>query len=98
MASARITITEGPLVGILLRRSGRGDDVYAAATRWKVSPLPGERTVQRWTIRLLHGHGGRVGESVILEWRRERENHLVRALEKLPDRPSAAQAPRRATA
>ena len=94
----QLAAERGASVGILLRETGRGDDVYAAATRWKVSPLPGERTVQRWTIRLLHGHGGRVGESVILEWRRERENHLVRALEKLPDRPSAAQAPRRATA
>jgi protein ImuA len=86
----------GGSVGILLRQKGRGDAIYAAATRWLVAPHPGERTVQRWTIQLLHGHGGRVGQSVFLEWCRE--THTVRALEKLADRPSepAAQ-PLRAT-
>ena len=32
-------------------------DVYAAATRWHVSPAPGERTIQRWKIKQIHGHG-----------------------------------------
>jgi hypothetical protein len=84
----------GGSVGILLRQTGQGDNVYAAATRWHVSPLAGEPTVQRWTIRLLHGHGGRIGQSLILEWRRERENHLVRAIEQLADRPAATPASR----
>jgi protein ImuA len=89
----------GGSVGILLRQTGRGDDVYAAATRWKVSPMPGERTVQRWTIQLLHGHGGQIGNTVILEWRRE--TNSVHTLEKLADRPAAETAAaerRRATA
>ena len=71
-------------VGVLLRPAGRGSQVYAAATRWLVRPAPGERTIQRWTVQLLHGHGGRLGQAVTLEYCRE--NHLVRAVEKLADR------------
>jgi hypothetical protein len=93
----QLAAEHGGSVGILLRQKGRGDDVYAAATRWHVAPALGERTVQRWKIRLLHGHGGRIGESVILEHRRERENHSVRAVAQLPGRP-AAETDSRATA
>lgn len=71
-------------VAILLRPAGRGSQVYAAATRWLVKPAPGERTIQRWTVQFLHGHGGRLGQAVTLEYCRE--NHLVRALEMLADR------------
>lgn len=65
---------------------GSGGDAYAAATRWLVRPAPGERTTQRWELRLLHGHGGRIGHAVTLEYCRE--NHLVRALPPLAHRPS----------
>jgi hypothetical protein len=95
----QLAAERGGSVGILLRQTGRGADVYAAATRWKVAPAPGERTVQRWTIQLLHGHGGRVGETVILEWRRE--TNSVHTVEQLADRPAATPAAaerRRATA
>jgi len=88
----QLAAERGGSVGILLRQTGRGDDVYAAATRWKVAPHPGEPTVQRWTIQLLHGHGGRVGTSLILEW--NREDHSVRAVEKLPDRQTTPAADR----
>lgn len=77
--------------GIFLRPAtttgtrGSGD-AYAAATRWLVRPAPGERTTQRWELRLLHGHGGRIGHAVTLEYCRE--NHLVRALPPLAHRPS----------
>jgi protein ImuA len=71
-------------VAVLLRPAGRGSQMYAAATRWLVKPAPGERTTQRWTIQLIHGHGGRLGQAVILEYCRE--NHLVRAVEMLADR------------
>ena len=71
--------------GILLRPTGSGADVYAAATRWLVRPAPGERTLQRWTIQLLHGHGGRLGNTVTLECCRE--NNLVRAFAPMADRP-----------
>jgi len=94
----QLAAEHGGSVGILLRQTGRGDNVYAAATRWKVSPYRGERTVQRWTIQLLHGHGGQVGNTVILEWRRE--TNSVHTVEKLADRSAAetTAAERRATA
>ena len=83
----QLAAERGGTVGILLRPRGRGDNVYAAATRWLIAPHPGERTVQRWTIQLLHGHGGRVGQTVFLEY--SRENHSVRAVEQLAYRPAA---------
>jgi hypothetical protein len=73
--------------GIFLRPVGMGGtDIYSAATRWLVRPAPGLRTVQRWSIQLLHGHGGRIGHAVTLEYCRE--NHLVRATAELVDRQS----------
>jgi len=92
----QLAAERGGSVGILLRQTGRYDSIYAAATRWKVSPHPGEPTTQRWKIQLLHGHGGRVNQTVILEWCRE--TNTVRATEKLADRQVAAQAPRRSIA
>jgi protein ImuA len=84
----QLAAERGGGVGIFLRQRGRGDSIYAAATRWLIAPHPGERTIQRWTIQLLHGHGGRVGQTVFLEY--SRENHSVRAVEKLADRPDPA--------
>jgi protein ImuA len=89
----------GGSVAILLRHTGVGSNIYAAATRWLVAPAPGERTVQRWKVQLVHGHGGRIGQSVLLEYCREtREVRAVREVEKLADRPLEAQAPARARA
>jgi protein ImuA len=64
-------------IGIFLRRLDASSADYAAATRWAVKPCRGERSLQKWEIQLIHGHGGRVGLSVILE--ACRETHLVRA-------------------
>jgi len=86
----QLAAERGGTVGILLRQHGRGESIYAAATRWLIAPHPGERTIQRWKIQLLHGHGGRVGQTVFLEY--SRENHSVRAVEKLADRPAATTA------
>ncbi|HEV2295096.1 MAG TPA: hypothetical protein VGR35_14675 [Tepidisphaeraceae bacterium] len=86
-------------VGLLLRPAGKRSMHYAATTRWLVAPAPGERSVQRWRIQLLHGHGGRVGETVFLECCRE--THSVRATEQLSRQPAAttmATGPKRATA
>jgi protein ImuA len=58
-------------VGLLLRSSAAASGEFAAATRWLVRSIPGERTVQRWMLQLIHGHGGRVGQGVILEANRE---------------------------
>jgi hypothetical protein len=89
----------GGSVAILLRHTGAGSNIYAAATRWLVAPTPGEPTTQRWKIQLIHGHGGRIGQSVFLEYSREtRKIRAVREVQKLADRPLEAQAPTRASA
>jgi protein ImuA len=67
--------------------------IYAAATRWLVGPARGQRTVQRWKVQLVHGHGGRVGKTVILEHHRENfttQAHLLREAVELADRPVGA--------
>ena len=92
----QLAAERGGSVGILLRPRDRSASVYAAATRWLVASHPGERTLQRWTIQLLHGHGGRIGQAVFLELCRE--TNSVRALEKLPDRQVAPAAQKRAIA
>lgn len=82
----QLSAERGGGIGLLLRHTNApGIDCYAAATRWLVRPHPGERTVQRWNVQLIHGHGGCIGKTVILE--ASRENHSVRALESLADRP-----------
>src|SRR4051794_2460664 len=91
----QLAAERGGGMGLLMRsmiqtRDGvQAPPIYAAATRWLVTPTQGERTVQRWKVQLIHGHGGRVGETVILE--HSRETNLVRATEKLADRPLEAQ-------
>jgi protein ImuA len=80
----QLSAERGGGMGILLRPAGKASAEHAAATRWLVRPAPGERTVQRWAVQLVHGHGGRVGGVVILE--HSRETNRVRAVEKLADR------------
>ena len=76
----QLAAERGGGVGLLVRpggdgsgsgRSGASGGHYAAATRWAVSPAPGDSGRQRWSVRLAHGHGGRVGEAVLLEVRRD---------------------------
>jgi protein ImuA len=81
----QLAAEHGGGVGILLRPAA-GSCEYAAATRWLVTPAPGERTLQRWKMQLIHGHGGRIGQTVILEY--SRETHSVRAITPLADRPN----------
>ena len=81
----QLAAERGGGIGILLRPARAVSWPYAAATRWMVKPASGGRTVQRWSVELIHGHGGRVGQSVLLEWCRE--THHVRAIEVLADRP-----------
>jgi protein ImuA len=71
----QLAAERGGGVGLLLRHSGQGSLHHAAATRWLIRPAPGSQTAQRWTIQLLHGHGGRVGQTLCLEHCRE-TNHL----------------------
>jgi len=79
----------GGSIGILLRPVGNASQIYAAATRWLVEPAEGQRTIQRWRIQLLHGHGGRIGQNVFLEF--SRETNLVRATKQLADRTAQTQ-------
>lgn len=81
----QLAAERGGGAGILLRPDGKASAQYAAATRWRIRPATGERTVQKWQIQLIHGHGGRIGQSVILE--ACRETHCVRADAELADRP-----------
>ena len=67
----QLAAERGKGVGILLRPYDRTAHIYAATTRWLVAPQRGLRTVQRWRIELIHGHGGQVGDAVILEHHRE---------------------------
>jgi protein ImuA len=86
----QLAAERGGGVGLLLRpmirtqAGAQAPQIYAAATRWVVAPARGERTIQRWEVKLIHGHGGRVGQTVILE--HSRETNLMRTLEKLADR------------
>jgi protein ImuA len=81
-------------VGILLRTEGRASAEYAAATRWRVRPAPGERTLQRWELQLIHCHGGQIGRTVVLEACRETTNSL-HALSAVVDRPALPQTARK---
>ncbi len=82
----QLAAERGGGIGVLMRPWGRAD-VYAAATRWLVTPAPGDAAVQRWQIQLIHGHGGWVGQRVTLE--ADRETNAVRAVEQLAHRPAA---------
>jgi protein ImuA len=81
----QLSAERGGGAGILLRPANRSvSSEHAAVTRWLVRPVPGERTVQRWSVQLIHGHGGRVGQVVILEY--SRETNRVRAVAAVVDR------------
>jgi len=85
----QLAAESGGGIGILLRRFDKSASIYAAATRWLVAPVPGERTIQRWKIQLIHGHGGRIGQAVILEHHRgnfDIQAHLLREAAELADR------------
>jgi protein ImuA len=97
----QLAAEQGGGAGILLRPLDRAASVYAAATRWLVAPARGERAVQRWRIQLIHGHGGRMGQTVVLEHHRDTrtlEANPLRAPAQLADRPAATAARARASA
>jgi protein ImuA len=89
----QLAAEQGGGAGILLRPLDRSASVYAAATRWLVEPMRGRRTVQRWQVQLIHGHGGRLGEPLVLE--HHRDTRIVQAIPlrapaQLADRPAGA--------
>ena len=86
----QLAAESGGNAAILLRpRQCRSFPIYAAATRWLIAPAPGERAIQRWKIQLLHGHGGRVGETIHVE--HLRKTNTLRAADLLADRSSFAE-------
>ena len=97
----QLAAEQGGGAGILLRPLDRHASIYAAATRWLVAPMRGERTVQRWRVQLMHGHGGRIGRAVVLEHHRDTRTITaipLRAPAQLADRPAATAARARASA
>jgi len=80
----QLAAERGGGVGLLLRPMSARATPYAAATRWLVASIAGERNVQKWKLQLIHGHGGQVGKSVILEARRA--TNSLRVLETVADR------------
>jgi len=80
----QLAAERGGGVGLLLRPNSAAATPYAAATRWLVSSIAGERTVQKWKVQLIHGHGGQVGKTVILE--ACRATNSVRVFETVGDR------------
>jgi len=74
----QLAAERGGGVGLVLRSADAISRPYAAVTRWLVSPAPGERTSQCWRMELIHGHGGLIGQSVLLEVCRE--TYHVRAV------------------
>jgi hypothetical protein len=83
----QLAAEQGGGAGIFLRHVGQNSAFHAAASRWLIRPAPGARNLQRWTIQLIHGHGGRVGQTLCLEHCRE-TNH-VRTFDPMADRPLA---------
>jgi hypothetical protein len=91
----QLAAERGGGVGILMRPRGATSVHHAAATRWLVEPARGERTVQRWKVQLIHGHGGLLHQAIYLECSRDRHQHpqtdRVRAVAQLADRPREAE-------
>jgi protein ImuA len=99
----QLAAERGGGVGVFLRIPQRRHPThYAAATRWLVQPIPGGQDTQRWSMELIHGHGGRIGknvlpqnvlpQNVLLEV--DRETGIVRASAPLADRAGATTAAR----
>jgi len=91
----QLAAERGGGVGIFMRPFTQSQVPYAAATRWRVKPVRGTNQIQRWSVELLHGHGGQIGQAVLIEV--NRETRIVRASASVADR-SVPPAATRATA
>lgn len=79
----QLAVEQGGGIGVLVRPDDARSAHYAAATRWRLSPLASDQTstlasglasdagAQRWQVELAYGHGGRVGQRFVLEVDRE---------------------------
>jgi hypothetical protein len=97
----QLAAERGGGVGLLIRESGKASAEHAAVTRWLVQPARGERHVQRWRIQLIFGHGGTIGQSILLEHHRDPESakprieaHRMHPAAELADRPGVPPAAR----
>jgi protein ImuA len=89
----QLAAERGGGVGIFMRPyAAATSSHYAAATRWLIQPNAGNDNVQRWSVELLHGHGGRIGQVVLLE--ADRDTRALRISEPMADRPAAPAAAR----
>jgi hypothetical protein len=89
----QLAAEQGDSLGILLRPNlaSAGARVYSAASRWLISPVPGEHTIQRWRVEHVHGHGRQFGESFIVEKHRVTgQTHFVYSSAALADHAAAA--------
>jgi hypothetical protein len=75
----QLAAEQGGGVGLLMRSTARSAGEHAAVTRWLVKSESGERNVQRWRIQLVFGHGGQVGQAIILEHHRDHAAAAVAA-------------------
>jgi protein ImuA len=84
----QLAAERGGGVGLFMRPYTPGRSAaYAAGTRWLIQPMPGDQDVQRWSVELLHGHGGQVGK--VLQMEVNRETRTLRASASVADRPAA---------
>jgi protein ImuA len=91
----QLAAERGGGVGIFIRPQTPGvSGCYAAATRWLIQTAPGSDQVQRWSVELLHGHGGQIGKVLLLEV--NRETRALCASTPLANRPTAPAAARAA--
>ncbi|MGD1276337.1 MAG: hypothetical protein ABR964_03835 [Tepidisphaeraceae bacterium] len=90
----QLAAERGGGIGVLIRPAAAALH-YAAATRWLVQPAPGDQLVQRWSIQLIHGHGGNIDKKILLEVPRDilSPNH-VRAIDPLAHRHPPAETAR----
>jgi protein ImuA len=85
----QLAAERGGGIGLFMRPYSSKPQPYAAATRWRVSPVSGTEQTQRWSLELLHGHGGprqaeHGGQVVLIEV--NRETRAVRASAPIADR------------
>jgi protein ImuA len=89
----QLAAERGGGIGLFMRPyAAKSHAPYAAATRWRVRPVSGTEQIQRWSMELLHGHGGRIGQIVLIEV--NRETRIVRASAPIADRSTPPQATR----
>ncbi|MGN6626955.1 MAG: ImuA family protein [Tepidisphaeraceae bacterium] len=91
----QLAAEQGDTLGILLRPNlaAAGIHIYSAASRWLVTPAPGERTLQRWRVEHVHGHGRQLGPCFFVEKNRVTgQTHFVHPSPALAHHPKIAAA------